>query len=53
LGDLGDMFSLLKYFVEENGVETSDSGIDQCIKDHLVNLQPRFFKNLREAVSDT
>jgi hypothetical protein len=25
-------------------VETSDAGIDQCIKDYLVNLQSRFSK---------
>jgi effector-binding domain-containing protein len=37
------MFSRLKKFVEENGLETSDTGIDQYIKDHLVNLQPKFF----------
>jgi hypothetical protein len=29
-----DMFSCLKYFVEE----ISDAGIGQCMKDHLVNL---------------
>jgi hypothetical protein len=47
-----DMFSCLKDFVKENNVETSDTGIDQCIKDHLVNLQPRFSKYFPEAVSD-
>jgi hypothetical protein len=33
-----DIFSLLKGFVEENNVETSDTGIAQYIKDHLANL---------------
>jgi hypothetical protein len=47
-----DMFPCLKDFVEENRVETSDTGIDQCIKDHLVNLQSRFSKYFPEAVSD-
>jgi hypothetical protein len=31
-------------FVEENSVESSDTGIHQCIKNHLVNLQSRFYK---------
>jgi hypothetical protein len=33
-------------------VETSDTGIDQCNKDHLVNLQFRFCKYFPEAVTD-
>jgi hypothetical protein len=33
-------------------VETNDTGIDQCIKDHLLNLQSRFSKHFPEAVSD-
>jgi hypothetical protein len=33
-------------------VETSDIGIDQCIKDHLVNLQSRFCKYFPAAVTD-
>jgi hypothetical protein len=47
-----DMFSRLKYFVEENSVETSDTGTDQCIRYHLVNLQSRFSKYYPEAVGD-
>jgi hypothetical protein len=46
------MFPRLKDFVEENSVETSDIEFDQCIKDHLVNLQSRFSKYFPEAVSD-
>jgi hypothetical protein len=38
-----NMFSVLKGFVEENSVKTSDTGINQCIKDHLVTLQSRFY----------
>jgi hypothetical protein len=38
--------------VEENSVEASDTGIDQRIKNHLVNLQSRFSKYFTEAVSD-
>jgi hypothetical protein len=30
-------------FVEENSAETSDTGFDQYIKNHLVNLQSRFY----------
>jgi hypothetical protein len=37
-----DIFSRLKDFVEENSVETIDTGFYQCIKNHLVNLQSRF-----------
>jgi hypothetical protein len=33
-------------------VETTGTGIDQCIKDHLVNLQSRFYKYFPEAVTD-
>jgi hypothetical protein len=31
-----DTLSRLTDFVEENSVETSVTGIDQCIKDHLI-----------------
>jgi hypothetical protein len=46
------MFSCLKDFVEENNVERSDTGIHQCIRGQLVNLQYRFSKYFPEAVSD-
>jgi hypothetical protein len=45
------MFSRLEDFAEEKNVETGDTGIEQCIKDHLVNLQSRFPKYFSEAVS--
>jgi hypothetical protein len=45
-----DTLSCLKDFVEENILETSDTGIYQCIKDYLVNLQFRFSKYFPEAV---
>jgi hypothetical protein len=38
-----DMFSRLKHFVKENSVETSDTGIDQCIKDHLICCPAKYF----------
>jgi hypothetical protein len=47
-----DMFSRSKDFVEENSVETSDTGIDQCIEHHVDNLQCRFSKKFPEAVND-
>jgi hypothetical protein len=47
----GNVF-LVEDFLEEKNVETSDTGIDQCIKDHLVNLQSRFSKYFPEAISD-
>jgi hypothetical protein len=37
-----NIFSRFKDFVEESSMETSDTEIDQCIKDYLVNLQSRF-----------
>jgi hypothetical protein len=46
------MFSRLEDLVEGNNVETSDTGIDQWNKGHLVNLQSRFSKYRPEAVSD-
>jgi hypothetical protein len=46
------MFSRQYDFVEENSVETSDTRIDQCFKNHFVNLQCRFSKNFPEAVND-
>jgi hypothetical protein len=45
------MFSHLKDFVKENSVEKSNTDIDQCIKDQLVNLQFRFSKYFPETVS--
>jgi hypothetical protein len=46
------MLSHLKNFVEEMSVETTDTGIDQCIREHVVNLESRFSKYFPEAVSD-
>jgi hypothetical protein len=46
------MFSRFKDFVKKNSVENSDSGADQCVKDHLANLQPRLSRNFPQAVSD-
>jgi hypothetical protein len=47
-----DVFSRLKDLVEENIMEISDIGIDQCIEDHVIYLQSRFSKYFPEAVSD-
>jgi hypothetical protein len=46
-----DMFSRLKDFWRKI-VETNGAGIDQFMKDHLVNLHSRFYKYFSEAVSD-
>jgi hypothetical protein len=46
------MFSRVKDFMEERGMETRDTGFDQCIRDRLVNLQSRFSKYLPETVND-
>jgi hypothetical protein len=37
-----DMSSRLKDFMEENSAETSDTGTDQCIKNHAVNMKSTF-----------
>jgi hypothetical protein len=47
-----DVFSSLKDFVEENSVGRSDTGIQHCSEEHLVNLQSRFSKHFPEAISD-
>lgn len=48
-GKILDMFSGSKDFVTKNGVEASDTGIDQCIiKVHLVNLHSRCSKYFPE-----
>jgi hypothetical protein len=39
---------LFEGFMEGNGVKASDTGIDQCIKNHLVNLQSRFSKHFQK-----
>jgi hypothetical protein len=39
-----DVFSRLKDFLQENNMEISDAGIDQCIKNHMV-----FFFNLHSG----
>jgi hypothetical protein len=46
------VFSRLKDFVEENRVETTGTGFDQCIKDHLINLQSRFSRYFPEVEND-
>jgi hypothetical protein len=47
-----DKFSRLKDFVEKSSVESSATGIDQCIRNHFVNLKFRFSKYFPGAVSD-
>jgi hypothetical protein len=49
--NFGHVFSF-EGFYGRNSMETSDTGIDQCIKDHLLNLQSRFSKYFPEIVSD-
>jgi hypothetical protein len=48
-----DMFPRLKKFVEEDSVQTSVTKIDQCINDHLFNLQSRLLKYFPQAICDT
>jgi hypothetical protein len=47
----GHVFSFERY-CRGNTVETSVTGIDQCIKDHLVDMQSRFSTYFTEAICD-
>jgi hypothetical protein len=47
-----DTFCRLKDFVEERNVESSDTGVDQCIRDHLINLLSTFSKYYPEVLND-
>jgi hypothetical protein len=47
-----DMISRLKDFCGAKQCGKGNSGIHQCIKDHLVSLQSKFSKYFPEAVSD-
>jgi hypothetical protein len=51
-GESSATFPCLRDSVEENSVETSDTGIDQCIKDRFVNLQSKFSTYFPEALND-
>jgi hypothetical protein len=34
-----DMFPKLNAFIEDNNMEISETGIERCIGEHLINLQ--------------
>jgi hypothetical protein len=45
------MFSRLTHLVEENSVETDDTGIDLGIKNHLAILESRIFTYFLEELN--
>lgn len=49
-GHFGHVFSFEGFYGRKDS--GGNNGIDQCIKDHSVNLQSRFSKYLPEAISD-
>jgi hypothetical protein len=39
-----DMFPKLNAFIEDNNMEISETGIEWCVREHLINLQSSFSK---------
>jgi hypothetical protein len=50
--NFGHIFSF-EGFCGGNSVETTDTGINQCIKEHLLNLQSRFSVSIFQKYSKT
>jgi hypothetical protein len=46
------MFPKLNTFIEDNNMEISKTGIEQCIREHLINLQSSFSKYFPEKMND-
>jgi hypothetical protein len=42
------MITCLKDFVEENSMVTNNTDIDQCVEDHLANLQSSFLSIIQK-----
>jgi hypothetical protein len=47
-----DMFPKWSVFVEDNIMEISQTGIERCIREHLINLQFSFSKYFPEKMND-
>jgi hypothetical protein len=47
-----DMFPKLDAFIEDNNMGISETGIEQCIREHLINLQSSFSKYFPEKMND-
>jgi hypothetical protein len=47
-----DMFPKLNAFIEDNNMEISEIGKEQCIREHLINLQSSFSKYFPEKMND-
>jgi hypothetical protein len=47
-----DMFPKLNAFIEDNNMEISETEIERCIREHLINLQSSFSKYFPEKMND-
>jgi hypothetical protein len=47
-----NIFPKLNAFTEDNNVELSETGIERCIREHLINLQSSFSKYFPEKMND-
>jgi hypothetical protein len=48
-----EMFPKLNAFIEDNNMEISETGIERCIREHLINLQSNFSKYFPEKMTNT
>jgi hypothetical protein len=46
------MFPKLNAFIEDNKMEIIETGIERCIREHLINLQSSFSKYFPEEMND-
>jgi hypothetical protein len=47
-----DMFPKLNAFIEDNNMEISETGVERCVREHLINLQSSFSKYFPEKMDD-
>jgi hypothetical protein len=47
-----DMFPKLNAFTEDNNIEISETEIERCIREHLINLQSSFSEYFPEKMND-
>jgi hypothetical protein len=47
-----DKFPKLNAFIEDNNMEISETGVERCIREHLINLQSNFSKYFPEKMND-
>jgi hypothetical protein len=47
-----DMFPTLNAFIKDNNMEISETGIERCIREHLISMQSSFSKHFPEKMND-